>query len=344
WSVALIPVLLMVLLFAWLDVFKLMVPGELIGPLVMGGIMAFVAWPVSGEMLDALPLGYSFYSRIIAPWIEEALKMVPIVLLIYANRIGYKIDAIIIGFGIGAGFSVVENIFYLVRYPELSTPIWLVRGLGTAVMHGTTTAVLATVAHELGERGVRSTGEHKGINPLLFLPGYLVATIIHLTFNQFPDRPGLVMLVTMLVAPLVLLGLLRFGEGETKQWLVEESENHRRWLEEWRGGGFPADPSGQRIAELTRRAGKAEAARIREYCILKTELVLAAEIELMDGDRDVDEGERQRLRDGFDRLAQLQQEIGRTVFAALRRILPFSRNDEWELAELQEIIGKSPGN
>lgn len=339
WSVALVPVLLMVVLFAWLDVFKLMAPRELIGPLIMGGIMAFVAWPISGQMLDTLPLGYSFYSRVVAPWIEEALKAVPIVLLMMANRIGYKIDAIIFGFAIGAGFSVIENSFYLVRFPELSTPVWMVRGLGTAVMHGTTTALLAAIAHELGERGLRSTGERKGFSPLWFLPGYVIATLIHLTFNQFPGRPGLVMLSTLVAAPVVLIGLLRFGESETQQWLAEESESHRRWLEEWRAGGFPADESGRRIAALAGRTSKAEADRIREYCMLKTELVLTAEMELMDRDRKLEEGERKQLRESFDRLARLQQEMGRTGFAALRHLLPFSRNDEWELAELRELVG-----
>ena len=70
WSVALIPVLLMAGLFAWLDVFKLMSPWEMIGCLLLGCVAALIAWPVSGQMLDTLPMGYSFYSRIVAPWIE----------------------------------------------------------------------------------------------------------------------------------------------------------------------------------------------------------------------------------------------------------------------------------
>jgi RsiW-degrading membrane proteinase PrsW (M82 family) len=344
WSVALVPVLVMVLLFAWLDVFKLMAPRELVGPLIMGGLMALVAWPISGQMLDTLPMGYSFYSRIVAPWIEEALKAVPIMILIAANRIGYKIDAIIFGFAIGAGFSVVENAFYLVRYPELSVPVWIVRGLGTAVMHGTTTAILAAVAHELGERKLRGQGNGWTFNLLWFVPGYLAASLIHIIFNQFPDRPGLVMLTTLVVAPIVVIGLLRFGEGEAQQWLVEESEGHRRWLEEWRGGGFPADASGQRIAALAGRASKVESERIREYCMLKTELVLNAEEELLDRDRKLEEGEAERLKIGFARLTELQHQLGRAGFAALRRLLPFSRNDEWELAELQELIAQSKDN
>ena len=338
WSVALVPVLVMVVLFAWLDVFKLMAPRELAGPLVMGGFMALVAWPISGQMLDTLPMGYSFYSRMVAPWIEEALKAVPLMILIAANRIGYKIDAIIFGFAVGAGFSVVENGFYLMRYPDLTMPVWVVRGLGTAVMHGTTTAILAAVAHELGERKLREQGIGLAFNLLWFVPGYLAAGFIHIIFNQFPDRPGLVMLATLVLAPIAILGLLRFGETEAQLWLVEESEGHRLWLEEWRKGGFPADASGQRIAALAGRATKAESERIREYCMLKTELVLTAEEELLDRDRTLEEGEAERLRSGFARLEALQQEIGRTGFAALRRILPFSRNDEWELSELKELL------
>jgi hypothetical protein len=300
--------------------------------------MALVAWPLSGQMLDTLPMGYSFYSRMVAPWIEEALKAVPVMILIAANRIGYKIDAIIFGFAIGAGFSVVENGFYLVRYPDLTMPVWVVRGLGTAVMHGTTTAILAAVAHELGERKLRQQGTGLAFNILWFVPGYLAAGFIHVIFNQFPDRPGLVMLATLVLAPIAIIGLLRFGETEAQLWLVEESEGHRLWLEEWRKGGFPEDASGQRIAALAGRATKAESERIREYCMLKTELVLNAEEELLDRDRKLEEGEAERLRASFARLQVLQTEIGRTGFAALRRILPFSRNDEWELSELKELL------
>lgn len=339
WSVALVPVLLMAILFAWLDVFKLMSPWEMIACVLLGMVAALAAWPVSGQMLDTLPMGYSFYSRIVAPWIEEALKGLALALLFANNRIGFKLDAIICGFTIGAGFSVIENIFYLARFPELTTTVWVVRGLGTAVMHGATTAVLATVAHELCERSLRKEGG-QGFNPVWLIPGYFIASLIHLVFNQFPSHPMEVMIVTFIVAPIVLIGLMRFGEGEAHRWLVEESESHRAWLEEWRTGGFPTDASGQRIAALAARSTAAEATLIREYCTLKTELVLTAEEELLDRDRRLEEGEAEKLRASFARLASLKAQIGRTGYAALRPLMPFSRNDEWELDELCELLDR----
>jgi RsiW-degrading membrane proteinase PrsW (M82 family) len=339
WLVALVPVLLMAMLFAWLDVFKLMSPWEMIACLLLGTVAALIAWPISGRMLDTLPIGYSFYSRIVAPWIEEALKGIALAMLFMANRIGFKLDAVICGFAIGAGFSVIENIFYLARFPELTTAVWLVRGLGTAVMHGATTAIMAAVAHELCERSLRKAGG-QGFNPLMLVPGYIVASLIHTLFNQFPSHPTEVMMVTFVIAPIVLIGVMRFGEGETHQWLVEESESHRRWLEEWRAGGFPADASGQRIAALAARSKPAEAALIREYCMLKTELVVTAEEELLDRDRKLEEGEDEQLRAAFKKLADTRIALGKAGFAALSRLLPFSRNDEWELAELKELVDR----
>jgi RsiW-degrading membrane proteinase PrsW (M82 family) len=340
WVVALTPVLLMATLFAWLDVFKLMSPWEMIGCLLLGTVAALIAWPLSGQMLDTLPMGYSFYSRVVAPFIEEALKGAALALLILTNRIGYKLDAVISGFAIGAGFSVIENIFYLARFPELTTSVWLVRGLGTAVMHGTTTAILAATAHELGERSLRKAGGQM-FNPLWLLPGYLLASLVHLTFNQFPSHPMEVMIVTMVLAPILLIGIMRFGEGETQQWLLEESEAHRSWLEEWKSGGFPADASGQRIAALAAKLKPEQAALVRDYCIVKAELVLAAEEELLDRDRRLEEGQSDRLRADFARLEEIKQAIGRIGYAALSRRLPFSRNDEWELSELKELLDRN---
>jgi RsiW-degrading membrane proteinase PrsW (M82 family) len=338
WSLALAPVLLMAGLFVWLDVFKLMSAWEMAGLLLLGGLTALAAWPISGSVLDNLPMGFSFYSRVVAPWIEEALKGLAVALLFAGNRIGFKLDAVISGFTVGAGFSVIENIFYLVRYPELEAPVWMVRGLGTAVMHGATAAIMAAIAHELSERAARADRASYRFNPFWFLPGYILASGIHLVFNQFPEQPMLVMIATIVAAPMILLGLLRFGEGEAQRWLAEESAEHEAALAEWRSGRFPADSAGQRIAALAQRTGDGD--RIRAFCTLKTELVLAAERELQDRDRDIPADERARLRSRFAELEGLKRAMGRTGYAALKPLLPFSRNDDWELSELKELLGR----
>jgi RsiW-degrading membrane proteinase PrsW (M82 family) len=253
WGVALIPVLVMLGLFVWLDAFALMSLREVVVLLVLGGLGAMAAYPVSGRLLDQLPIGFSLYSRFVAPWIEEAIKALIMILLFRMNRIGYKLDAVISGFAIGAGFSVVENILYLTIYPEYGTGTWLVRGFGTAIMHGTTLAVLAAIAHEFAERETRQSASEYDFSLLWFVPGYGVAVALHTAFNQFPDRPLIAMMGAILIAPVVLIAILSLGTAEAQRWLAAESAEHRAQVEALRAGRWPDGLAGQRIAGLAAR-------------------------------------------------------------------------------------------
>src|SRR3954453_22702510 len=201
WGLALLPVLALLAAFVWLDAFRLMNAREVALLLLAGAVGAVIAWPVAGRFLDTLPIGYSNYSRFVAPWIEEAIKAAIIVILFRMNRIGYKVDAVISAFAIGAGFSVVENIMYLVLFPDYGAGTWLVRGFGTAIIHGTTLAVLAAIAHEFAERETREAAADYDFHLMWFIPGYGVAVALHTAFNQFPDRPMISMMSAILVAP-----------------------------------------------------------------------------------------------------------------------------------------------
>jgi len=340
WGLALVPVLVLLAVFVWLDVFKLMSLREILVLLVLGGVGAAVAWPVAGRFLDALPIGYSNYSRFVAPWIEEAIKGALIILLFRMNRIGYKLDAVISGFAIGAGFSVIENIVYLIRYPEYGAGTWLVRGLGTAVMHGTTLAVLAAIAHELAERETREAAGEFDFHPWWFLPGYLIAVALHTAFNQFPDRPLLAMMGAWLFAPLALIAIFHFGTVEAQRWLSAERDGHKEQLETLRAGGWPDTTSGRRIAALAGRVDGETAKRLRRYWELQAWLVLQAEETMLaqaEGDVKFD---GPAIRAALTELAGLKRAIGRSTFAAFKAHLPFSRNDEWEVSELKQRLGR----
>lgn len=338
WALALVPVLILLVVFVWLDAFALMRLSEVMFLLLLGGLAAIASYPVSGGLIDTLPIGFSNYSRFVAPWIEEAIKGLMVIGLFWFNRIGYKLDAVISGFAIGAGFSVVENIIYLTVFPEYGTGTWLVRGLGTAVMHGTVLAIFAAVAHELAERETREAAGDFNFNLLWFLPGYLAAVGLHLAFNQFPDRPMLAMLASAIFAPVVILGIFSFGTAEAGRWLEEEYAAHKAELESLRRGDWPDTAEGRRIGALADRVGGEGARRIRRYLELLTWLVVEAEETMLEeaaGDAEFDE---EQIRAAFAELEGLRGALGKSTFATLKALLPFSRNDYWEVSELRQRI------
>jgi RsiW-degrading membrane proteinase PrsW (M82 family) len=340
WCVALIPVLLLLGIFVWLDAFKLMNGREIALLLFLGGLGALAAWPVAGRFLDTLPIGFSTYSRFVAPWIEEAIKALIMIALFRLNRIGYKLDAVISGFAIGSGFSVVENVIYLIRFPDYGTGTWLVRGLGTAVMHGTTLAILAAIAHELAERETRESAGEFDFHLWWFLPGYLIAVALHTAFNHFPDRPLISMMGAAIFAPVALIAIFHFGAAEAERWLTAEHDGHKAQVEALRAGRWPEGPASRRIAALAERVDKQTAQRIRRYWELQAWLVAEAEETMLEeaaGDASIDSN---RVRAAVAELEGLRRALGRSTFTAMRALLPFSRNDYWEVAELTQRLDR----
>ena len=147
------------------------------------------------------------------------------------------------------------------------------------------------------------------------------------------------MIVIDVVAPIVLIGLMRFGEGETQSGWRRKASAHRRWLEEWRQA---ACPTTQRPADRgTRRARQRKGrAHLRDYCMLKAGWCLQAEEDLLDRDRKHGGRGGGRLRTAF---ADASRSRGDRAAFGLRALpaLPFSRNDYWELSELRQRINRT---
>lgn len=338
WGLALVPVLLLLAVFVWLDAFELMSLKEILFLLLLGGLSAVAVYPVSGRLIDTLPIGFSNYSRFIAPWLEEGVKALVMILLFRFNRIGYKTDAVISGFAIGAGFSVVENMIYLVIFPDYGAGTWLVRGLGTAVMHGTTLAILAATAHQFAERENREAAGDFDFHLWWFLPGYLVAVALHTAFNQFPERPLVAMMGAAIFAPIAIIAIFTYGTSEAHAWLESERAEHEAGLATLEKGEWPRTPSGKAVAGLAERLGADKGERIHRYFQVLTWLIVQGESALLQeeaGDVAIDQ---LKVEAAFAELDSLKRSFGRSTFAVLQPLLPFSRNDYWELSELRQRV------
>ena len=89
------PVLVMLVVFDRLDVFNLITARVIALLLVCGGALAALSFIANWRVMDGFPIGFSSYTRYVAPVIEESLKAAPILALFVMNRIGFKLDAAI---------------------------------------------------------------------------------------------------------------------------------------------------------------------------------------------------------------------------------------------------------
>ncbi|MEQ1931937.1 MAG: PrsW family glutamic-type intramembrane protease [Parvularculaceae bacterium] len=336
--IATAPVLTLLLVFDRLDVFNLISIRAIALLTAAGGLLAALSFFANWRVMDGFPIGFGSYSRYVAPAIEECLKALPIVALFAVNRLGFKLDAAIAGFAVGAGFSMVENGWYLREFGEANLSAWLVRGFGTAVMHGGATAIFAVIAHEMTERQAAAEATAYRLNLLLFLPGLAAAMMAHSAFNHFPNHSLAVMALTMCVVPVTLFLTLSRSERATHEWLKDDHEVHRKALQDLREGRFAESEAGRKIRKLTERFRGSRAEDAFAYVTLKTELVLRAEELILarqrDEEADVSEADRRK----FEELDAVKRRLGRPALAAIGPYLGFSRNDMWEVGRLRARV------
>jgi len=136
-----------------------------------------------------------------------------IIVLIARGRVGFLVDATILGFAIGTGFAVVENLEYL-RALGGSAPLilWTVRGFGTAVLHGATTAVLAMMMTRAADHVPERVS-------LAWFPGWVAAVSIHSAFNHVLLPAVAQTALLLVVLPLVLLFVFHRSERSTREWV-----------------------------------------------------------------------------------------------------------------------------
>jgi hypothetical protein len=261
--------------------------------------------------------------------VEETFKAAFIVYLLARSRVGFVVDAAIYGFGVGTGFAFLENLYYLNVNPDAAIWTWIVRGFGTAVMHGGATAILAMVTRALHNRV-------DGFKLHLLLPGLCVAAVLHSLYNHFLLQPLLATALIVLVFPYISIAIFQQSERDTKAWLGTGFDTDQELLRAVRSGQVSATPAGKYLTTLRTRF-PAEAI-VDMMCILRlrAELGISAKGILMIREAGFEATPDPALKDKFEELRYLERSIGRTGMLAVQPFLHTSTRDLWQLNLLDE--------
>jgi RsiW-degrading membrane proteinase PrsW (M82 family) len=332
-ALGLLPVLAFLAMLTQFDTFRLVQRGFVLRLILAGAGAALVAYGAGRALVDRAGLDYDLLVRLVGPILEESLKALVVVYLIRRHRLGFVLDAVIAGFSIGAGFALLENYFYLRVLGEGQTAVWVVRGFGTAIMHGGATAIFAVIAQTL-------TPQETSGSFLRFLPGLAAAIALHAAFNQFLAHPVPSTIVMMVGLAASLSFILHRDRQSIDRWLEVDFEDYRRLLVEIRSGAFGKHNVTRVLESLRIRFDPAELAEIVHYVELHTELVLYAEEILKARARgeaiEIPDSAKQKLA----HFHYIEERIGRSVRLLLRRHLKFSRYEFFQLYKLQRDAGQ----
>jgi hypothetical protein len=168
---ALLPVVAFLAVLVLMDSFKLVSLRMVCLAIAAGASAALVCLGIDSWILDRSGLPLPVVSRYVAPVLEETAKAAFVLALARRTRVGFLVDAAIIGFAVGTGFALVENVDYLRELNDNRLVLWAVRGVGTAMLHGATTAIFAILLKRESDRS-----PERGLAAAL--PGWAAAIVI----------------------------------------------------------------------------------------------------------------------------------------------------------------------
>lgn len=328
-TAALAPVLSLLALLIVMDSFKLVPIRFVLQAIGAGALAALAALLVNARLIDGVGVPLPLVTRAIAPVVEELLKLLFVVYAIRYRKVGFPVDAAIVGFAVGTGFALIENAYYLIALPTAGPLLWLVRGFGAAILHGAATGIAAILAQTLASR-------RSGQGLRVFVPGALAAIATHALYNQFVLPPVVATLVLMAALPPLVLVTFERSERATREWMGDGLDLDVELLRLVLSEDFGHTRLGAYLQELRSRFPGPVVADM--FCLMRLELELGIRAKgmLMAREAGLDLPLDDELIAGLAEVRYLEKAIGPTGLMALTPLQVSSDRDAWHKFLLQE--------
>jgi len=326
-ALALLPVLMFLAALRVLDSYKLVSLRTVGTALAAGAMAAAICYGINTVIFRQLHENQDRYIHFGAPVVEELAKGAFWVFLIATARVAFMVDSAICGFAIGAGFALVENVSYLEVLKGRGVGVWLMRGFGTAVMHGGVAAIGAFISVYLSEsrhwRGARQ-----------FAPGLVAAMMLHSLFNQGVLSPAGSTAATVAGLTLIFMVVFYFSERSLHRWLGGKLDQDIDLIAMIASGEFKQTPQGAYLTSLNDAFPPEVRGDMLTYLHLTLELSARAKGDLMRREAGLEVAPDPALESHFKELKYLEKSIGPTGMLAVRPILSQTRRDLWEMHHL----------
>lgn len=327
--ISLLPVLVFLGGLIVFDSFKLIRFRVVLQALFFGALAALASLLVTQSVFHFCAPDLQMYARYFAPVLEESCKALYVIYLIKANRVGFMVDSAILGFALGAGFACLENIYYLQALDDSNILLWIIRGFGTAMMHGGATAIFAILSRQASDRAASTSLR-------IFLIPLLAVIVLHSFFNHFFLPPVLSTITLLLALPLLMALVFRRSEIATRHWLELGFDTDQELLDLLTTEKMSGSRIGAYLQSLRQTFPGEIMADILCWLRLRLELSIKAKGFLLLREAGFTPAPDPEISSAFEELRYLEKSIGKTGMLALKPFVSVSARDLWQLQMLQQ--------
>ncbi len=329
-AIGVVPVLLFLTALFYMDSFRLVRTAAVAWAIAVGGGIAVVCLFLNGWLVDLLAWETTTYTRYAGPLLEETLKAGYVAFLIRSKRADFLVDSAIYGFSVGAGFAVVENIYYLQTLDNPDLLLWVIRGFGTAGIHGAATAVFGILSSSLSQR-------RGGKSLLVFALPLAAAVILHSLFNHFILSPALTTVWLVVLLPVLVVVVYDRSERATRLWLGMGIDTEMELLEEVMSGRIGETRVGRYLQALRKKFPGEVVADMLCFLRIHLELSIGAKGILLIRGAGMKVRSDPEIRAKLEELKFLEGSLGKTGRLAIQPFLRLSRRYLWQLYMLDRL-------
>jgi RsiW-degrading membrane proteinase PrsW (M82 family) len=323
-AVSVFPVFVFLGSLVFLDSYKLVRFPAIVLAIVMGCVAAAASFLVNSWILRLTGMDDVMFRRYGAPIVEELIKSLYLIYLIRKGRIGFMVDAAIFGFAIGAGFALVENVYYVGALEDRNILIWIIRGFGPAIMHGGATAILGIIFKNVSDH--RSEGKVAA-----FCRGFVIAVCVHSFYNHFFFGPVVSTMLIIALLPTVMIAVFQQSENSLRQWLGVGFDSDQELLEMLMSGNLMETPVGLYLGSLQSKFLPEVVVDMICYLRIHVELSIEAKGILLMRQSGFELPPDPAVKEKFAELRSLAKSIGQTGKLALLPFLHTSDRELWQL-------------
>ena len=322
--VSLLPAFIFLITLIYFDSYKLVKITTVSLVILIGFAAALISFTITKFLLTNFSFELSLYTKYVSPIIEETIKASFIIYMISKKQIGFTVDAAIYGFAIGAGFSFIENIYYLNVLESSNLFLWIIRGFGTAVMHGGTTAIFSIITKNLFDRS-------ESLKFKNFLLALISAIIIHSFFNHLLLPAVAITVLQLILLPALLVFVFQRSELALQEWMDSNIDNEVEILDQINKGIFSESHAGEYLLSLRNKFSGIVLSDM--LCLIKIHLELSVRAKgvLLLRKAGLPVLIEEEVKDKLEELKYLENSIGTTGKLAVSPIFKTSTRDLWQL-------------
>lgn len=334
---ALLPVAIYIFVVYRLDSFALLSVRRLV-LLVLSGMLAALACFGLFSLLDRVVA--ENVSDHLYPLLEEMVKAIPLLFLASRKKMVFFIDSVICGAAVGGGFSILENIFYLVLGDPLGLGTVLFRGLEVALIHMGCSAIMSVglmFSVRLIERRKASMSIKRG-DTLMAVFLLLIAPALHVLHNVFHFNPIVQFAVVLGTMAGLLAWIYQFDGEMIHRWLDRGLDKQVDLLRSIREGKLGETKTGQFLISVKESVPPEVFFDVICYVQLHVSLAVAAKSRFMMREAGLDlpleEDRKTTILSQFDEYLSLEKSLGKSARMTIAPVVKIYPADRKSLEDL----------